>query len=271
MPVNNPILRHWQIEIRVFYKNLSLLQQQLNADAIHDLRVSIKKLRSYLKIYIALSGKEDTEGLFSETRKLFSLFGRHRNIEMSRKLLQSFPGTNKQSLNSVLAYLQLLLDQVSEYCREILCHYKNEDLDKLTTLVEQSPTQYNTEETIKTVRGLIASSMENINHNLKHFREKSHLIRKDLKNIFYWVKTFENDPVLTKPLVKLIDKILDHLGNIQDHEVMIKNLKIFRKTILSRGIAEYNQVETIESDAKNKKEILLEKANKLTEELIKGL
>jgi len=107
-----------------------------------------------------------------------------------------------------------------------------------------------------------------VKHDLKHFNERSHLVRKELKNIFYWAKIFEDDGLLTKAQMRSIDKILEHLGNIQDHEVMIANLKNFRKTILSKGVEEYEFIKKIELRAQRKKNVLLEKAQHATEQLV---
>jgi CHAD domain-containing protein len=118
------------------------------------------------------------------------------------------------------------------------------------------------------VKDLVKSSVEKIKHDLKHFKNQSHLIRKHLKDIFYWSKIFDEEALLTKSKLKTLDKILDHLGSIQDHEVLIANIKYFRKTILSAGITEYHAIKKIENDARKKKDTLLEKANNLTKEWI---
>ena len=73
--------------------------------------------------------------------------------------------------------------------------------------------------------------------------------------------------MLSKEKLKTIDKILDNLGNIQDHEMMVKNLKAFRKTILSKRVDEYSFMEKIEDKAKKRKKSLLRKANDMTGQL----
>ena len=268
MPGDNPLLRHWQTEIRVFQKNFSLLNEQMNVEAIHDLRVAIKKLRSYFKLYAALFKKKNTEELFTGTKKIFSVLGRHRNIEMSKQLLLSFAGKNKQVLDPLLVYLQLLQDQISDYGRQVLQQYETKDLNDLTNELEQDFQDFNIEEILNKVKEIMTSSIENIKRDLKHFKNRSHLIRKHLKDIFYWSKIFDDEVVFTKSQIKTIDKILDLLGSIQDHEVLVTNLKYFRKNILSGGLTEYDLIKKIETGVEKKKERLLERANKMTEELM---
>lgn len=268
MPGDNPILRHWHTELGVFQKNLSLLNEHMNVEAVHDLRVAIKKLRSYFKLYLALFKKKNNGELFGETKKLFSVLGRHRNIAMSKQLLLSFTGKDKQVSDLVLLHLQLLQDQIGEYGLQVLHQYEKKNLDDLTNELDQSFQNINTEESVNSVKNVIRSSMENIKRDLKHFKSRSHLIRKHLKDIFYWSKIFDDDVVSTKLQIKAMDKVLDLLGNIQDHAILVTNLKYFRKTILSSGLREYDVLKKIETRVERKKERLLERANKMTEELM---
>jgi CHAD domain-containing protein len=265
---DNPILKHWQTELQVFSNNFSLLQKNVSEDAVHDLRVAIKKLRSYFKLYVALSGKEFDKTLFASTGELFSLLGKQRNVEITRKLLLSLARIKRESLSPVLVYLQLIQDQVAEYCRRSIRHYKKEELVELTARLEKGLENFSLEEILDGTRKLIASSTDNIKGHLNHFDQESHLVRKDLKDIFYRAKIFGKEDLLSKEKLKTIDKILDNLGNIQDHEMMIKNLKGFRKTILSKRVDEYSFIKKIEDKAKKRKKSLLHKANEMTAKLV---
>jgi len=268
MPADNFIIKHWQAELQVFQQNFLLLKEQINAEPVHDLRVAIKKLRSYLNLYTILFKEKNFKDAFEKTKELFSVLGRHRNIEISKQLLLSLTGNNKGSLNSVFIYLQLLEEQVIPYCRQSLLQYEKIGLDELTNQIEQDIQTLDIDKAKNKVKDIIISSLENVKHDLKHFEKKSHLIRKSLKDIFYWLKILPEEFVLTKPRIKTIDKILDHLGNIQDHEVIITNLRNYRKTILSNALVEFDVVKKIETNATKKKDEFLKKAHKMTEELL---
>jgi len=68
--------------------------------------------------------------------------------------------------------------------------------------------------------------------------------------------------------LKRLDEILDYLGNVQDYEVLIVNLKTFRKTILTKRMKENVMIKRIEGRAKKKKDSLLDQAYSSTEELM---
>src|SRR5262245_2140361 len=114
MSSENPILRHWQKECTVLHDNVVRLRDQTNVDAIHDLRVAIKKIRSYLKLDAAMFNKKE-HGKAETIRELFSILGRHRNMDIAKTLLISFSDKKKPPLNSMLVYLQLLQDQITPF------------------------------------------------------------------------------------------------------------------------------------------------------------
>jgi CHAD domain-containing protein len=269
MPGYNPIFRHWQAELNVSHKNISILQAALNAKAIHDLRVAIKKLRCYFKFYLLLFERKEAEKLFSDTNRLFSILGKHRNIEVSRKLLSS-PGKNNQALKFFFVHLQTMQKQTGMYCKQTLAKYKPDELNKLTKEMKADLENYTSEETLNKLNKVIKASFEKVKHDLKHFKDRSHLIRKALKDIFYRLSIFENPP-LSNTQIKTIDKILNHLGNAQDGEVVITNLKSFRKMILPKETAEYNLIRKTEQDLRSKKDALLDKAEKMTQKLFEKL
>lgn len=263
------MLRHWQTELNVFNKNLSFLRAALSTNAVHEIRVAIKKLRCYFKLYQLLSEKKEAEKLFSDTNALFSILGKHRNIEMSRKLL-STPGKNNQAMKFFFVYLQTMQKQTGMYCRQALAKYKPGDLNKLTQEIKNDLENYTTEEMFTKLDKIIKTSLQKVKHDFKHFKDRSHLIRKELKDVFYRFKLFENPP-LTEPQVKTIDKILNCLGDIQDSEVVITNLKNFRKMILPKETAEYHLVKKTEQDLRSTKDRLLGKAEKMTQKFLEEL
>jgi CHAD domain-containing protein len=271
MPGDHFIMRHWQVELQHFNQNLLLLREQINPEPIHDLRVAVKKLRSYIKLYAMLCNRKEVEEMLVNTKALFAVLGKHRNIEITRELLLQFSVKEKAGLSSLLLYLQLLQDQIAPFCQQAIQQYQKKELDDLTDLLQQDFANSNVEGVAAKVKEVITSAVESIKRDLKHFKKKSHLIRKRLKDIFYWSNMFETEVFFTKRQLKRLDKILDYLGNIQDHEVMITNLKNFRKTILPGNATEYNSIKKIEATADKKKEIFSGKANRATKELVEEI
>jgi len=268
MPDENPILIYWRSEVEAFTKNLLSLKEQINEPAIHDLRVAIKKLRSCFKMYAGVIKKGHGKEFPADIDSLFAILGKHRNIEMSKTLLTSLAGKNATFLTPVLVYLQLLQDQAAAYGRSSIQKFEMTEFEALTTHMETELESLSNEEILSRAIEIVDCSLKNVEDDLKHFRERSHLVRKKLKDTFYQSKMLHSKNILTKPQLKTLDTILNCLGNVQDYEVLISNLKIFRKTILTNTMKEYAMLKRIEARARKKQDGLLAQAYSSTEELI---
>ena len=268
MPEENPILLYWRSELQVFNENLLSLREQINEKAIHDLRVAIKKLRSSVKIYSELTKKKNKKELPADINALFSILGKQRDIEMSKNLLLSLGGKNKALLNPILVYLQLLQEQAGEYSRPPIHQLEPGKLEALTSQMETGLARLTDDELLSKSKETINASVKKVEDDLRHFKERFHLVRKKLKDIYYQSKMFHGHSSFSKPQLKALDTILDHLGNIHDHEVLVSNLKNFRKTILADTMKEYAMIKRIEERVKKKKDDLLDKAYASTEKLI---
>jgi len=268
MPDENPILVYWRTELEVFNKNLLSLREKINEEATHDLRVAIKKLRSCFKAYSGLIKKRQQKDLPASIDSLFSILGKHRDIEMSKKLLLSLGGKNTALLNPILVYLQLLQDQAAEYSRPSVQQFESKKLETLTNQMETGFENLDNEELLSKTNEIVDSSLKKVEDDLKHFKDRSHLVRKQLKDVFYQSKMFHGKSLLTKEQLKTLDTTLDHLGNVHDHEVLITNLKNFRKAILANTMKEYGMIKKIEERARKKMDDLLDQAHKSTEELV---
>jgi len=268
MPDENPILTYWAAELEVFNKNLLSLRERINEEATHDLRVAIKKIRACFKLYSVILKKKHKNGLPVGIASLFSILGKHRDIEMNKKLLLSFGGKNTAPLNPILVYLQLLQDQAGEYSRPCIQQFDAKKLETLTNEMETEFESLTNEQILSQTNETIDTSIRKVEDDLKHFKERSHLVRKQLKDIFYQSKMIHDKGMFTKRQLKTLDTILDNLGSVHDHEVLISNLKNFRKTILANTMKEYAMIKKIEARAKKRKDDLLEKAYNSTEDLI---
>ena len=87
MDGNNLILKNWLLQEKVFNENLILSRKRPTKISVHDLRVAVKKMRSYLRLKQQLTGKEWKES-FSKISALFKSLGRLRDYDMSLTLIR---------------------------------------------------------------------------------------------------------------------------------------------------------------------------------------
>jgi CHAD domain-containing protein len=261
------LLRHWDQEMRLFHQNLELLKQQPNENAVHDLRVAVKKLRSYYKLARYIAGVND-DGALKKTEELFSILGKKRNIDISRQLALKFLKSDAVIAESFLLHLHLLHEQLARYSEISVQEFDSTGLDNLRAAIKAKLDGYSDQAIAGRVSQAIQTSLKETRSNLKNFDEEYHLARKQLKDVLYWCKAFPG-LVLSTVQVKMVDRILTVIGNAQDHQVLISNLKIFRKTMLAKKTGEYEESRKAEHKVGLKKEFLIARAHLLTTELIK--
>jgi len=260
MPVSF-LIRHWKKELQVFHKNLLLLQNSSNPEAIHDLRVSIKKLRSYSKLYSALFKNDQPIPFLAETKKLFSVLGKQRNIEISLELLNQFKA--KGLLPSIQKHFEFYLEETKQRSSSALREYKADGLRSLTIDIEKTVSDID-DETIKPrLLKLIRSSINEVRRLVKDFDKNYHLVRKKLKDIFYWSDIFPTDLYFSKQELKTLKSILDDLGNLQDHEVLRTNVQHYRQIVVAKGCSEYGKAKKLEESVNREKQELLDRADKM--------
>lgn len=262
---SNFILLYWRKEQKEFNKNFRILRHGPDKKAVHDLRVAIKKLRACLKLYAIITNKKDWQSLFIETKKLFSVLGKERDVEICLELVNEDEKENESGYSNAKSYLRSMLLTMQSWTQQALKNYSKTELANLTLLLSQGANKPSKE-------SLIEKTIEAINDNLqqiKNFYKKPHKIRKLLKDVYYWLKMLPKNTVADDTLEKELEKILDDFGNWQNDEVFLSKVKHFRKDNLPDVFKEYDSLKTLEKNAEEGKEKLLKNALHKTKQLPK--
>jgi len=261
------LIRHWKKELQVFHENLLILQKSSNTEALHDIRVSIKKLRSYTKLFSEILNK-DPKNLFVETKNLFSVLGRQRNIEISLELLDRFKA--KGSHSSIQKHFEFYLNEIKQQSISALHQYKADGLRSLTIEIEKTISTTDEGSLKPGLLKLMRSSVIDIKRQSKNFDKNFHLIRKKLKDIFYWSEILPEGFYFSKQELKQFKTILSDLGDSQDHEVLRSGLQHYRKTVIAKGSAEYDKSKKLEDDVFKIKQNALGNAGRMIHAVFKS-
>jgi CHAD domain-containing protein len=65
----------------------------------------------------------------------------------------------------------------------------------------------------------------------KHFHKNAHEIRKQLKDVYYWLKICPKALAESFINIKVLDRVLNYLGNFQDHFILKKKIKQYIKDL----------------------------------------
>lgn len=232
-------------------ENLLALRQTLNEQAIHDLRVAIKKIKAYTKLYTLLQpGNGPDFGYFTRTGQLFDITGRQRDVEICLALLASLQQETGCRYLHLHFYLLSVLKTTKAWCNQDIHQYKIKELAAMTRFLKEDDSLQDTASTGKRIQWAIDEQLVSLTH---HFKQP-HTLRKQLKTIYYWLLLLDEKEKYSPALLHII---LDDLGCWQDHTIALLRIKHFRKDYLPKPFDEYDKLKKLESFIENKKELLL--------------
>ncbi len=253
----NTIFVHWKKSQKDFEKNLSLLLLRINTEPVHDIRVAIKKLRAFLSLYILLKKEPEWTCLLSKTINLFDVLGRHRDIETCLALTVAFEKETTCSYKEWKNYLQSLLKTTRAWANQEIHHYHKKELAKTALLLKQDSSLADNISFLKDLSVIIYNQLAKTRN---HFRQP-HLVRKNLKEVYYWISLFPDENIMASWHHKELHSILDDLGNWQDNEILDIRIKNFRKDYLPKPFEEYQLLKDFQNKIRDTKKILLKSAN----------
>jgi CHAD domain-containing protein len=262
------ILQHWDEQRIVFMNNLEFVRQRPARKVAHDMRVSIKKLRSYLQLCNEINDKEDKQE-FDSISLLFRVAGKYRDVEMSIILSQRHLKKDKVCVPFFVKNLRALFKQVRNRTNETAKAPHEEELERLSKWMHESLRKTPDKELAKKIETLVVKKIEELKKLINQFTENGHEIRKLLKQLYYWVKYCSPEPILNQKEINILDRALICLGNAQDYFVLQNKLKDFRKEYLVKATEEYASAKKLEKICKDSQEQLMKKAKEKTEQLLK--
>jgi|CXWL01.1.fsa_nt_gi CHAD domain-containing protein len=261
----NTIFLHWKKSQKDFDNNLLQLQQRINTEAIHDIRVAIKKLRAFLDLYMLLKKEPEWEYFLNKTENLFDVLGRHRDVEICLELTAALEKETNCSCKEWKNYLQSVLKITRAWANQEIHRYHKKELAKIALLLKQDNSFANGN---KFSNDLTAIINQHLADAKKYFRQP-HLLRKKLKEAYYWIALFPGENIPESWHQKELQSILIDLGNWQDNEILAVRIKHFRKDYLPNPFEEYQVLKDLQNKIEDNKKLLLKAANSKARRWIK--
>src|SRR5258705_3489704 len=228
MDKHNLISKNWLQQEKVLNDNLIISRKRPTKDSIHDLRVAVKKMRSYLRLKEQLTGEKWKEA-FSKISALFKSFGRLRDYDMSLTLIR------KSERKELLAFIPF-----KEYLsvnRSLTRKWAKQEAIKFN---EQEPGVFNEQfnllagtnaEIREKIIQLSALKIIKVKSLSKHLQHNAHEIRKQLKDVYYWLKICPKDLAESFMNMKVLDRLLNYFGSWQDHVILRKKINQYIKDL----------------------------------------
>lgn len=266
MEENVFILSHWQTEQSVFKKNLEVLKDRPDKDAVHDLRVAVKKMRAIVELYVRLTEEKLLDNPLQETEQLFKVLGRQRDIEICLDCLDEINKESGQSFHECREFFHFVLKKGQHWTAVAVREFNDKEPGKIKHLLDNERDWLKGDD-------LVAKAIHNITHEftlLQTLYKQPHKLRQELKKIFYWTKLLPgNLPALY--FEKELHRLCDDLGNWQDRAMFINRVKHFRKDYLPSAYPEYNELKDMLLETSRKNTLLLRSSLQQTRRLCKKI
>jgi CHAD domain-containing protein len=256
----NFITQYWDEQCHIFNDNLRLIRQKPSKKAVHDLRVAVKKLRSCLRLreIITAGAWKDS---FHDTKTLFSILGKYRDIEMCLSLFSKYNRPKQLPLAAFKQYSKANLSLCRSRIKNAAINYNETGPAGLTALIHSSLLVFTNEELQDKIKECSEIFFKESKQLSDDFKENAHEIRKLLKNVYYWITACPVNPFFDPAGMKTFGKLLDSLGNWQDHFVFQKKLRYFSKEFLVKGTDEYAAAKNLEHTIALSRDELLESSS----------
>lgn len=256
----NLIVSNWNKQQSVFLDNLREIRKKPTKKTIHDLRVSIKKLRCFLRLSELISGQK-WKDQFTTIKTLFKTSGKLRDFELSITLLSTYTKKENLQLTSLIKYLKVNKSLTSQWAKKAALAFNEEQLQILSGILYSSVAEISDHEMMSKIKEMTELFLKKIRQLANDFNKNLHEIRKILKEIYYWLNSCPVNPISNLE-IKVLEEILHDLGSWQDNFVFLDTVKRFRKGYLAKNTIETAAVKTLEIMIKNKKDELLNKVRK---------
>jgi CHAD domain-containing protein len=228
----NLILKNWLLQEEVFNENLILSRKRPTKISVHDLRVAIKKMRSCLRLKKEIT-KDEWKESFAKISVLFKSIGRLRDYDMSLTLIRKLERKELLSFIFFKEYLSVNRSLTRKWAKQGALKFNEHEPDVFNQQFDSL--QGSKEETYEKIIQLSALKIKKVKTLTKHFEKNAHEIRKQLKDLYYWLKICPKDVAEGFINMKALDRILTYLGNWQDHVILKKKIKQYIQELPKRN------------------------------------
>jgi CHAD domain-containing protein len=223
----NLLLKCWIQQKQAFVENLLISRKRPTIVSVHDLRVAIKKLRSYLRLKQELNGDE-WKTPFSTISALFRSLARVRDFDTSLALLRKQKHKNLSSLLFFKEYLFANRSLSRKLATQDAVKFNEQDL---TAFDSQFNLELSDKEICEKIIQHSILRIKKVKELASHFKKNAHKVRKQLKDVYNWVKI--RPEYFDKRFINIdaLDQVLKHLGDWQDHFVFRNYIEQYIKDL----------------------------------------
>jgi CHAD domain-containing protein len=232
------------------------IDSDFKKDALHEFRVSVKSLRSFLRM-LRMAQPDNTPKMPGKFKRLYQISGAIRDAQLELDQI----ATNKSSLP---VYTDKLQNDISRQKKEWGKHYSDKVFKKMKKRLAGCDYDALSPDALAAFHHVKMTGVKKLGKSVNATNSQVHNIRKNVKDILYTTKLAEKKwaPALSQmPPVQMdeLDHIASMIGDYNDERIQLEHLNSFHSP--KTELAELNTIKKIvkKEDAKltaGKKQIL---------------
>ena len=223
----NLLLENWCRQKEVFINNLAIIRDRPTKTSVHDLRVSVKKIRAYLRLSEKISGNK-WKSSFSTVAALYKSAGRLSDFDISFACILKRLKTN-EAFTNFKEYLSANRAVTRKWTKETATAFNEKDLDALEQFFKLELTDV---EITKKIIQFSKARLKTAKDLMNHLEKNVHKLRKLLKDVCNWAKIGQKELIDEFINIKALDNMLKHLGNWQDLFVLKEKTTEYQEEIV---------------------------------------
>ncbi|MDT8393335.1 MAG: CHAD domain-containing protein [Bacteroidales bacterium] len=225
----NPVFKYYSKHTDIIKENLLLSEDPENIEAIHNLRLSIKRLRVVMRLVNQIRKDSDMLSSMQEINTLFKQAGNLRDLQIIGLLLKEF---KLPELDPVLSNLLRKTGQRRNKYEIALAGFKKEHPDEISSKLRQALQHVDREQAYAEGISLLTILTNEISYIFHESRQEKrfHSIRRRLKDINYLNNIFDEQLPVEDSLnigVSRLRDLADLAGFWHDHLNMQKEINNF--------------------------------------------
>jgi len=230
--VSDILLPYYLSQREIFESNLQQAADVFDEEAIHDLRVALKKIRGLFKLLEFLNPQLFSEkSTFINLRKIFKEAGILRDLQVQIGLFGQ--SDHPDELRFVI-FLSNLEYEARIKFRNFLHRLDLADLEQTDELIKTALANMNQTHINAGITNFILEKLQKVLCLMDQKDDTMHESRINLKDAYYILELLKENQPLTPPmdvLLKKVDLLQEVFGSWHDWELTIQRYQQFRQII----------------------------------------
>jgi len=212
----SPVTEYYDKHRQLILGNLELSCLDGNVDAIHDMRVSFKRLKILLQFLEKISGGSlNAREEYKHFNKFYKKSGRLRDLHVHINLISCYKEKTKEAYPEYLEFIQKHINKQNHKYQKALDCFNTDFFDELGLKCNSIVKEKSDQDLIKIASGILASKIAEIKRAYQQGQDDNsfHRIRRYMKELQY-LNNIINDRLPVKTELNIDSFRLAEIGQL---------------------------------------------------------